>query len=279
MPTQLITAAGALGGSPLYHFTSFDLEHFAQVVGDSQIYFSKPEDFNDPFELFPVLDMDPGSIADAAEVQAAVVRCLGENLSHAHLGGGFGTMPIDLDNMQEVVRFWCNWGNKNLACILRKAYRVFCLSTELHDVVMWSHYGAKHRGIAFEFASEGDVFGRAFKVDYSDPPKPLDPTVDGPEEIHARGLLSKAKSWSHEVEYRVLGSDGAAAAATVRTSEGLASFPSGELKAVYVGCNMPRSHVDAVVNVVRKRKRDTPVRRMFQIPGTLKLEWKAIPPD
>lgn len=75
-----IAARDELKGRPLYHFTSFDLQRFAQVVADSQVYFSRPADFNDPFELAPVLDMDLGSNADANEVQAAVVRCLGANM-------------------------------------------------------------------------------------------------------------------------------------------------------------------------------------------------------
>jgi hypothetical protein len=96
---------------------------------------------------------------------------------------------------------------------------------------MWSHYAAKHRGVALEFASGGDFFGNAFAVNYSDPRTSSDPRLHDALQIRGRALLSKAASWSGEAEYRVIGSD-RGAVATVHTSDGLAHFPEEELTAV-----------------------------------------------
>lgn len=53
-----------LDGAPLYHFTSFRPERFAQIVTENRIYFSRPADFNDPFECSPIVDLE-SSIVDA----------------------------------------------------------------------------------------------------------------------------------------------------------------------------------------------------------------------
>jgi hypothetical protein len=75
-----VLARDSIDGAPLYHFKSFDLERFSQVVTDSQIYFSSPADFNDPFEVLPIFDANVGPItaSELEALQANVVQRIGE---------------------------------------------------------------------------------------------------------------------------------------------------------------------------------------------------------
>ena len=141
---------------------------------------------------------------------------------------------------------------------------------------MWSHYAAKHRGVAFEFASGGDFVGNAFAVNYSDPLASSDPRFHDALQIRSSALLSKAASWAGEGEYRVIGSD-CGADGTVHTSDGgFARIPEQELIAVYVGCKMPEPCIRAIKAELQRQRVPVALRRMRQIPGTLRLTHEAV---
>jgi hypothetical protein len=209
MPAQrLTTAAESLDGSPLYHFTSFNIERFSQVISDSQIYFSKATDFNDPFELSPIVNLE-ATLANA-DARRELVEEYGETIRRFEGDAGVTRHAAELEAARanpDACRRMISNVEVSYALTVQMHYRVYCLSTRLRAVLMWSHYAAKHQGVAFEFASNGKFFGNACKVQYRDVPEPIDPHSGDPEVIYANAFLTKASSWLHENEYRVIGSE------------------------------------------------------------------------
>jgi hypothetical protein len=130
---------------------------------------------------------------------------------------------------------------------------------------MWSHYGANHQGIAFEFYSLGAFFGMAFRVNYAKEATPIDPEATDGEDLFVHGLLTKALPWQPEDEYRLIATD-ENEQGFIHTNAGVGSFPPDELTAIYVGCNMPHACIRAVVNEAANRDKPVPVRQMVKVP-------------
>ena len=93
--------------------------------------------------------------------------------------------------------------------------RVVCFSEAdadpLDEILMWSHYGAKHCGarVGFEFPAELGANFKVRKITYENERVPLDFTVDweaGSALVTAlaRSIESKSNAWKYEKEHRLI---------------------------------------------------------------------------
>jgi hypothetical protein len=79
-----------------------------------------------------------------------------------------------------------------------------CFSDKWSDPVLWSHYAAKHRGVAFGFDVDRSIGIK--KVDYNpERIKPMltEPLSSIPQEVTDMLLITKFASWQYEREWRV----------------------------------------------------------------------------
>jgi hypothetical protein len=53
-----LRTAAMLGLEHLYHYQSFNLDHLREVIVDGVIHFSRPSDFNDPWDCRPWFDFE-----------------------------------------------------------------------------------------------------------------------------------------------------------------------------------------------------------------------------
>jgi hypothetical protein len=121
---------------------------------------------------------------------------------------------------------------------------VACLTAKHDDLLMWGHYADGHRGICLEFATPGEPFSRASKVQYrSDVPRinPMDILEDKDDvDLFGALLLTKHNSWSYEQEWRL-----------VHEKAGQRySFDHRLLTGVYLGASMPRDHKELVAGIL-----------------------------
>jgi hypothetical protein len=76
-----LRSAAMLGLEHLYHYQSFNLDHLREVIVDGVIHFSKPSDFNDPWDCRPWFDFeclsDPKILDDHIKYYIEVSRKLG----------------------------------------------------------------------------------------------------------------------------------------------------------------------------------------------------------
>jgi Protein of unknown function (DUF2971) len=84
----------------------------------------------------------------------------------------------------------------------RDEWRICSLSEDLHNFLLWSHYGAGHRGIAIEIDIPEDT-PELVKVLYI----PFSPMFTDANQSNTdqRGLFTnKTQEWQYEKEYRIL---------------------------------------------------------------------------
>jgi len=110
----------------------------------------------------------------------------------------------ELNDPFELLAFWRGSEHPVIVSYRRQQEAetgLLCFSSDWTNPVLWSHYGARHRGICLGFDIEGDL---PRQVKYQ--PERLEPklnssTVDS--ELADLLLCTKFESWSYEREWRV----------------------------------------------------------------------------
>src|SRR3954468_16757813 len=113
----------------LYKYRPVDADALAMLASD-KVYLSRLDAFNDPYEF----------LTNSNEIPAIVDRR--DRLTVANVSGN-----IDSD---------------------AASLRVCSLSEECRDLLMWGHYGDRHRGfcIRFEFGKDPQICKMLFPVHY-----------------------------------------------------------------------------------------------------------------
>ena len=139
-----------------------------QILSRSDLYFSSPDEFNDPFEC---------------QVQVFV----GDDMA-----------PLEQRNDADLLQ--------RIRNDMRAKPRIFSMSAINNNSLMWSHYADSHRGICLGFSAEtdGEWFGLAEPVRYTDELPVVDLTLQGsPAKNFASIALCKDARWSYEQEWRI----------------------------------------------------------------------------
>ena len=236
--------AAQRGLERLYHWQVFRPDRLERVLRDNAIYFSRPGDFNDPWDCRPFFNTN--LLNDPDEVQRHidwVVRICRQD----------GRMPeSDIEKMKEALN-----DRKILERKIRQAtiemqqavlerYRVYCLCPDVHNSLMWAHYADSHRGVCLEFNVRNEVICGALDVQYSVDFPVTSQYSDDPAE-NLLPLLAKSKVWAYEQEYRLIAQDSRNRTPrdTLLVEDGILKLPQGALRSIIVGCQGPVDEVRA----------------------------------
>jgi hypothetical protein len=164
--------------------------------------------------------------------------------------------------------------------------RVFCVSEERDNLLMWAHYTRDHTGVVFEFLSLPDkdnALSVAEPVIYVDQPPAFfaeDELLDyilsaqrtDKEEQWKRYVYIKSKHWQYEREWRVWYPF---APAPGILYEDFPIWPP-ELVAVYIGCRAEPAFASEVVSLTRSAFPDTRIYRARKSETAYALEYTEI---
>jgi hypothetical protein len=131
---------------------------------------------------------------------------------------------------------------------------ITCFSEIGDNLLMWSHYTRGHTGFCLEFDTSFHPFEKLYQVHYAE--ENSIPTVNPilahfqEEDFFERMILTKAKCWCYEQEWRIFHKQG---------GDRTENYPPECLTAVYFGINMPREHKFRIMDILK----DSPVRNGF----------------
>jgi Protein of unknown function (DUF2971). len=202
-----------------------------EIFIKKKIHLSKPKDFNDPFE-FKV------NFLPSAEVNE------------------YGVTPSQYEG-------FCQEASEEINGVHQENDWVTCMTKCPDNILMWSHYAAKHTGVCLELKM---LTKEIMKVDYDK----LYPTYDigvslqndwSKKELSDYAKIRGARKsllWSYEEEYRYVTMD------TDNIVDGkkfilLKDF--AEITGVICGCRMKDKTVLQVEDFLRKQGFDIPVKR------------------
>lgn len=188
----------------LYKYRSLSgpsFEFTRKIIQDSAVWFSKPSDFNDPFDCAPALT----AVCTDAEYQR-YIKGLVKNQARG--------APRS-ERRAEIARINREVNRKDRSAYLKESFDkvvpevinragILSLSAKCDDVLMWSHYADSHQGCCLRFRATSDIFVRARRVHYSRDRPLLNVIRDKHGDMLFKALLSKADFWSYEQEWRVI---------------------------------------------------------------------------
>lgn len=176
----------------LFQFRPINNAYWKSNLENNLMVFNSIKNFNDPFEGYHLahnLFWKDGNIVSSEEAKP-----LHETLAK------FVMEKLDNFPLKE------DYFDENVLRRLNKKYRITCLTSEVEDVLMWSHYGDSHKGICVEY--DRDVLSSIsrdislHKVEYDQKGYVIYPEKlqKSPEEI----LIHKNKRWDYEKEERLV---------------------------------------------------------------------------
>lgn len=166
-------------------------DYTLDILRMGKVHFSRPIDFNDPFDCKPFIDKN------------LEICCNAVGLFTAN-DGGVETRPMKLRLPNEYMQEIYNSVFSKIG--------IFCVSAKGDSTQMWAHYADNHKGICLEFNAELLIksLGLMRKVHYNETPNSIHSRFKNMTEKEIMALFcSKQKEWELEKEYRFIkrGSD------------------------------------------------------------------------
>lgn len=210
-----------------------------KIVCHSELYFSKPLTFNDPFDcrpsfLFKASDKEKEQYCDNLHQK------YNPDLNCEQRHQSVISMLKDWESGPEVYKQVQQLHTKRIT----EEIGVLCLSSVNDDILMWSHYADSHRGICLEFDSSSEFFKNACQVKYLSERPRINPFRQNEDEMMEAALLSKAGHWMYEQEWRLI---------HYKKGAGVYKFPPEALKSVILGAQISLSDKETVLGWIKNR--------------------------
>lgn len=248
-------------------------EHTRALLEKGELLFSKPGDFNDPFDCnFDFQQITPSDV---------------ESLCKNYIG-----LPQDQKIVDDVIEN-CNERTsigKNIHADLNDGnyFRVCAFSSDEKNILMWSHYAKDHKGICVGFinTSEGikisdDCLSALHTIRFINPKIVMytdiihgKSTINSitNEEIEKR-VFSKATDWSYEKEYRV-------ALLDVFILKNPIRICTSEISEIIFGLNASEKLINKVREIVKTypdNGRSTTLYKCVKVDGKYAIDKVEIP--
>ena len=251
--------AWAFGIETLYKFRSFQGESrqwVREILLESKIYFSHPDEFNDPFDVAPVVKHggDPNDPAYLQELEDDQTQhYLRRGFSLAELAELRRSTGVSADALPEA-------GTQDMRQAIRNAARILCLSAAPLNPLQWAHYANGHQGVGIHFrCHRGSWLEAARSVRYreSRPGVVLPLSRQSPMELAHRIALTKANFWCYENEYRAFASRDSRAEITL-TGDYFHFAPS-DISGITIGMSMKAADRSALFSILEQRRQAIPI--------------------
>lgn len=219
---------------------------------NSQLWFSNPRDFNDPFDCdinMRVIDSTPD------QMQAYFETHLRPFLSADELAQ-INPQAFGVDTFEK----YLNAAAKRV--IQRKG--IACFLSDYRNLLMWAHYADAHRGVCLKFDVEEDAkfFSPSklvrYHVDY-----PVYDYLAERNEFVNQMFFTKSNEWEYEEEVRVL-----------KSTKGNYQFKSSALKEVILGCRISDEDKSTLIKVLSNHYPDCQIIQARKSENSFSLEFE-----
>lgn len=278
------------------------------ILESGKLRYGSPKSFNDPFDMAVNIDwdfnirelhekllskleiiasspeepkVDPtdpwGKIARLAWVKYpshGFPRDQFQALSGEHIS----QLAMEFESTRKQYQQW--WESK------ASDFRVFCVSEERDNLLMWAHYAKDHAGAVVELLSlpeEDNLLSAASKVEYVEKPLPFFTESEWIDEIFSINRINfsklyyryptvKSLHWAYENEWRVW----YPLSETPTSPYDEIPLRASEFKAIYLGCKASNSFSISVRELVKSKFHNTLAFKARKKPGVFGLKYNEI---
>ena len=170
-------------------------------------------------------------------------------------------MPFVDDRQQAFNRFYVEANEKIIE--IAKEDRIFCVTEENDNLLMWAHYADEHKGAVMKFKcipEKETALCVALPVQYSDKVPMLIPEQMFQDNntiirlILNELLLTKSIDWAYEKEWRVI---------LLKQCSGqdfdLRGIFEEEIESIYLGCRMENEDKKEITDIVRNKRKNVKI--------------------
>jgi len=223
------------------------------LIKNGEIYFSSPDDFNDPFDCKATFNLN----ASDKELLMYMLRANISRKNAIQMIQKIGTKNIQNIAIDKIL----NTKENNL--------KVFCLTENYKNLLMWSHYGQQHFGVCvgintypyegkYNIRIQGEQivpineqypinFLPVLKVMYpNDRPKSISIT-EIPNTKFDQFIFNKSIDWKYEDEYRIVIS-------TQYLKKNPIKIKRSEIKEIIFGLRTPETLINEVMEITKDIK-------------------------
>ena len=253
----------------LYHWEPFNEEYLRRLLGSHTIYCTDPADFNDPWDCKPCFNTD--LLKDPVERDRHIQWAVDISRRHNNTMSeeGISRLETALRADPQLLAETVDEISRIMPEAISARYRVYCLGPDVGNLLMWSHYADKHKGICLEFSTRDEVMCCPLRVEY--PPQfPVVRVYSNDRIDSLRPFLTKAAVWEFEREYRLIAQERCASTAhpTLMTDNNFLQLPETALLSVIVGCQGDYDEVKGLVFAVAPA---LPVKEAKRVPNRFEL--------
>ncbi len=226
---ELVKIGVQQGQIPQYLYKYRKLSDTTDLIfTESKLWFSKPSDFNDPFDCQLTVD------TKNTEMEIAIF--LQKNAP--------GMNPNEIKRLsKEYSKNQSQWYKMVTTIISNKVNSngICCFAGSNDNILMWSHYTDSHKGICLKFdvLEDPDFFSIPLLVNYCTEYPYYNHLKDHTTLVKSL-IQTKAKIWEYENELRVL-----------KPSIGAYPYKKSALKDVCFGCNCSKSEINRIKSLVK----------------------------
>ncbi len=225
--------------SKIYKYESFCTQALENLK-NSSVYFATPKQFNDPFDCTTNPLVAQPSLQEAQTFRAT---CFASNSTSDEV-------KKELEKMSDpsLQLFLAGHGAEALSDSIENFASnrgICCFSEDMSNLLMWAHYGGKHKGFCLEYSTGFHPFSSAKIVTYvqqipvvSVMPL-LYPEMDST--LIETLYCTKSNDWKYEKEWRILHKEAGT----------LFRYPPEALTGVYFGPKASQASIDVVALITK----------------------------
>ncbi len=203
-------------------------DYLKSSLNDGYLWFSKPEEFNDPFDCYTEL-------VDFRNPEEHIKYLAATRLTHL----------FPTERQAEGRRLASN------PALINETYRILlpqmlknigvcCFTLKNDHILMWSHYAAKHQGLCMIFDPLVDIrYFLTAEVGYTEAFRPFN-YFDNHEDALMKMAVTKSLDWAYESEIRIV----------LPEQNGKLHFPKNALKGVIFGCRTTQKDIEEIKVIV-----------------------------
>jgi len=214
----------------IYKYSRLD-EYFFQHLIKNELWFSKPPEFNDPYDCNICFALKPLENQRQFKQKYYDYRSLRnkniEGLSEKEILK-LMKPEIELINENKLIKDAKNQVNETGIC---------CFSATNNNLLMWSHYSDAHKGVCVGYSVDRlkEVFSNIYRVKYGKKFPLVKFKVNSFAEVPKKIMTHKSIDWKYEKEIRII------------HQSGLHSFKRKAIKEIIFGLNTPISQIKSIM--------------------------------
>lgn len=233
----------------LYKYRPINLNTIKTLLHNS-LYCSDPVSFNDPFDANFTIDFTDLFYKNPLDFCNKLILNYIElkDFKMANDSRDFIKDLIDKNAIEDIKRYILDQFNKMFEIEgVEEDVGVLCFSKKCDNILMWSHYADKHKGIVLGFDTSKEPLIHARAVEYPVDNELYKFSIENPfDKSLVESLFRKAKDWEYEAEVRYVNPNG----------PGLVEYSYDALKIVCFGCRTSDEDIKTIMKILKNKKQE-----------------------